>query len=182
MKRALRLVLAIIGVQAALIAAYWLVESRRSQNKETSLKLSTAPPQRAGGFMPNLLAQRRDGSPINLSTIERPTLVHFWATWCPPCRAELPGLLRLPDRYGVEVLAVALDRDWVDVERFLGRRSSTRVLIGDAAQVERQIGVRSLPVTYLVDPGGRLLLRFDDAHDWTDPSFLQTWLVQRGGD
>ncbi len=115
---------------------------------------------------------------MDLGTIKRPTLVHFWATWCPPCRVELPGLLALPDGHPVDVVAIALDRDWTDVERFLGRPSS-RMTLGDAAEIERQFGVHSLPVTYLVGSDGHLRFRFDGARDWRNSRFVLDWIGPR---
>lgn len=172
MNRSLRIVLAVVGLQALLVGIYWLVEERR----ESELALSTAPPQRVGGRLPSLSLRAGNGDRIELKGIRRPTLVHFWATWCPPCRTELPALLALPEAHPVDVVAVALDRDWADVERFLEGRDSSRVFLAGSAEIERALNVRTLPVTYLVEPGGKLRLRFDGARDWADLRFLRTWL------
>lgn len=180
MKGSTRVIIGVFLVQAALAGVYWLVENRRSGDGPSE-PLNTSPPVQVEGHIEGVSVRTFDGALVDLPSLERPTLIHFWATWCPPCRVELPGLLRLPDEQPFDVLAIALDRDWADVERFLGRRPSSRVLLGDAAEVEKRVGVRSLPVTYLVGPGGRLRLRFDGARDWTDPVFLTTWLVQPGG-
>jgi thiol-disulfide isomerase/thioredoxin len=118
----------------------------------------------------------RGGDRLDLRGLARPTLLHFWATWCAPCRVELPGLLALPETHPVQVVAVALDRDWADVEQFLGGREFSNVYLADAAEVETALGVQTLPVTYLVQPGGQLRLRFDGARDWTDTRFVRSWM------
>ncbi len=176
MSRSVRIVVAVIAVQAALVGAYWLVEHRRSQKTIATPELSTAPPQRLEGRVQSLTLRTREGDLLDLQAIQRPTLVHFWATWCPPCRAELPGLLALPQKGPMDVVAVALDEEWADVDRFLNGGDSAGVLLGDYAEVERVFDVHTLPVTFLVDAGGRLRLRFDGARDWADSAFLGTWI------
>lgn len=173
MKRPACLVVAVLAVQAMLTGVYWLVEHGRVPERAEHRSLGTEPPQRVDLAVPQLDVRKRDGSRVDLRAPLRPTLVHFWATWCPPCRAELPGLLALPDEHSVDVMAVALDDDWADVERFLDGLPMSGVLLGEASEAERVLGVRTLPVTFLVQPNGRISLRFDGARDWTDVAFLQ---------
>lgn len=174
--RSSRVLLAVVAAQAALLGAYWLVERARSPERGPEAQLGTAPPLEVTGQAPQLSIRGRAGTAYDLRMIERPTLVHFWATWCPPCRAELPGLLALPASHPVDVVAVALDREWAVVDRFLGGRRPATVFLGDSAEVERALGVRTLPVTYLLGPGGQLRLRFDGARDWTDAAFLDAFV------
>ncbi len=180
MSRQGRVVLAIVALQAALIGTYWLVERLRSPAGAVRSELSTAPPERVEGSMPPLSLRRRDGSRLELRAPDRPTLVHLWATWCPPCRAELPALLALPDEHPLDVVAVALDEEWSAVERLVDRRRLSSVYLGDPLEIQAVLGARSLPVTYLLQPGGRLHLRFDGARDWTDSAFLSDWMEDRG--
>lgn len=171
MSQTARWVLGIAILQAALLGTYWLVEHQRTEKTDESLGIE--PPQRVDMPMPSLTVIRRDGSRGDLQTGGRRTLVHLWATWCPPCRAELPGLLDLPARHDVAVVAVALDPSWDDVARFLGDMGSSRVVLATGEDVERAFGVRTLPVTFLVEPNGRIVRRFDGARDWADESFVQ---------
>lgn len=177
MNRTARIIAAIVVAQAALFCAYFLVERRRAADAIAEPALSTAPPVPVDGRVQPLTLTTRDGERVDLRALDQPALLHFWATWCAPCRAELPGLLALSERDGVTVLAVALDEDWADVDRFLDGRRSSSVLLGDSAEVENAFGVRSLPVSYLVDPGGRLRLRFDGARAWHDASFVRRWII-----
>lgn len=177
MNRSARWVLTILTVQAAMIGAYWVVERQRMRAPSAARALGTEPPQRVEMSIPPLTLRRRDGSTARMSPPARPTLVHVWATWCPPCRDELPALLALPNERAVDVVAIALDTDWATVERFLDGQGGSHVLLGDGARVERALGVRSLPVTFLLTPGAsRVALRFDGARDWANESFVQRWL------
>jgi thiol-disulfide isomerase/thioredoxin len=194
MKRRAWELFGLIAIQLALAGTIWLVERRRSLRPNDAVVLGGEAPRRESSRLPRLTLRRRDGSAAELRTSARPTLVHFWATWCPPCRAELPGLLGLPAKHPVDVLAVALDRDWSSVERFLDQGLSdvpgdllpggivlggivpTDIVLGDAGEAQRALRIQQLPVTLLVQPGGLVSLRFEGARDWTDATFLQGWL------
>ncbi len=177
MNRNARWVLAIAALQATLVGVYCLVEHQRAPKTDESL--GTEPPQRVDMPMPSLTVARRDGTDSEVPSPQRRTLVHVWATWCPPCRAELPGLLAVPSQYEVDVVAIALDPSWHDVDRFLGNRNASNIVLAGSEDVGRALGVRTLPVTFLVQADGRLTLRFDGARDWTDEAFVRAYVEQR---
>jgi thiol-disulfide isomerase/thioredoxin len=168
----------VVAVQGLLLGGYLLVEHRRSEEIDGPAELGTAPPRQVDQEIPQLMLRTREGESVELRSLvtERPTLVHLWATWCPPCRAELPGLLALPQRRAVDVVAIALDPEWDPVDDFLDGRNVETVLLGDQTEIESTLDVHALPVTFLIDAGGRLRLRFDGARDWTDEDFLESWL------
>jgi peroxiredoxin len=82
------------------------------------------------------------------------TLVTFWATWCLPCRLEMPALADVWKRqhdHGVAILAVNTDGDATAARTFVEEHSlSFPVLLGDA-DVQRQYGIQALPTSMLVD-------------------------------
>jgi cytochrome c biogenesis protein CcmG/thiol:disulfide interchange protein DsbE len=98
----------------------------------------------------------------------RITLLNFWATWCPPCRRELPGLVRLASRLATEprfqLIAVACDQQEPDelapyVSRFLaGQRIELEAWIDPDSALQtlfaEQYGFGSLPTTYLINADG----------------------------
>jgi thiol-disulfide isomerase/thioredoxin len=174
MSRTVRIGLALVLAQAALVGAYWLVEQRRS-NREAESTLGIEAPTPVDGEMPRLTLTNRAGETFVWTATDRPTLVHVWATWCPPCRTELPGLLGLPEDHAIDVVAIALDREWADVDRFFAEPPPPAVFLGDSARVEAELDVHTLPVTFLIE-SGRIRLRFDGARDWADAGFRRTWL------
>ncbi len=176
MNRSARWVLAVVAVQVALIGIYWLVERDRSRDARVGSALGTDPPRQMDATFPALTLRRSDGRTVRLPAPNRPRLVHFWATWCPPCRAELPGLLQLGREHPVDVVAVALDEDWTKVHSFLRGRSAADVFLGNRREIEHRLGVRTLPVTFLVRPDGRSVYRFDGARDWTDSRYVRSWV------
>lgn len=96
----------------------------------------------------------------------RVVLVNYWATWCPPCRKETPGLVRLANEFrgkGVEVAGITLDEDLTAVREFVAEYqiSYPILLPSDAPELTRMI--ESIPVTLLYDRHGRLAKRYDGA-------------------
>ncbi len=113
------------------------------------------------------------------------TLVHFWATWCPPCIEETPALDRLirdfsGDRnFAVLRVAVADSRSRVDT--FLGA-GAAGVLYDPQWDVAHRYGTDQLPETYLV-VGGRIVEKFIGEVNWDDPAVRQKIAARlsRGG-
>jgi thiol-disulfide isomerase/thioredoxin len=89
----------------------------------------------------------------------RATVVDFWATWCEPCREQLPFLDRLQDAYrdrGVRVVAVAFDEDRDALEEFLARTPVRFPVLWDkgGATLADRLAVTRLPTTLVLDADG----------------------------
>jgi thiol-disulfide isomerase/thioredoxin len=103
------------------------------------------------------------------------TLLHFWATWCPPCIAEAPGLARLAHDFaphhdfGIVMVAVADSRDRVGA--FMGP-AAEMVLYDPKWDVAHRYGTEKLPETYLV-VGGQVVDKFIGETDWDDRGVRQ---------
>ncbi len=176
MNKTARWALVVVAAQAALIGVYWLVEHQRGERAVAAF--GTAPPQRVDLATPPLTLRRRDGSTTRLLPPTTPTVLHIWATWCPPCRTELPSVLALPSEHAVDVVTIALDPSWQDVAGFLDDQAlgAAHAFLADSAEVERALSVRSLPVTFVISASGRVALRFNGARDWSDGRFVAGYL------
>jgi thiol-disulfide isomerase/thioredoxin len=126
------------------------------------------------GLAPDFEVTKADGTKIRLSSLRgKVVFINFWATWCPPCRAEIPDLEKLSEKMKhvpFEILAVSSDESWAEINRFLGGRK-TRMLVGldpDKQSIARLYGTEKLPETYVVDRQGYLRLRFVNTQPWTD--------------
>ncbi len=101
------------------------------------------------------------GDPLQFSTFRgRPVLVNFWATWCPPCRAELPELEKVYNRFsgrGLVVASVNVDRRPEPARRFVRMQKLTLPFYRISESALRALGVRSIPTSVLVDGEGRVV-------------------------
>ena len=98
-------------------------------------------------------------------------VLNFWATWCVPCRVEMPSFEKLYRRYrseGVAVLAVTLDKNSKQkVESFVDEhRISFPILLDEEGEVERLYPSMTIPFTYVIDREGRVVARVDGAKNW----------------
>ena len=100
-------------------------------------------------------------------------IVHFWATWCPPCVDEIPALSRFWDKYrtreDVELYAISVDKDWKTIDDFMAKNPSTIPLFHDpGAATAKRFGTTQYPETYIINDKGRVLFRVQGAVDWSD--------------
>jgi len=163
MRKSLQVVTVLVGVQLLLLAVYLGVQSRRNG---TSIAVDhlTRP-------APDLTLRSRDGSISHLSDLRGSTAVlHFWATWCPPCREELPALLGFASSGTAEVLAVSVDPEWRAVGSFVEVGSLEYVYLASADEVSDAFGVNELPQTFVIDSTGTLRLHFRGSRDWNSPT------------
>jgi len=97
------------------------------------------------------------------------TLVHFWATWCVPCRHELPQLIKVAKVYadkGLRLVLVAADRR-DDVKTYIEKQQiEVPVLIDQYGAALRQYQVKGLPYTSIVDHTGEIVANEQGAQDW----------------
>lgn len=91
-------------------------------------------------------------------------LLSFWATWCEPCRAEAPRFSDWQRQYGpkgLQVLGISMDDNASAVRTFVRElRLPYPIVMGDAPLAEQFGGVLGLPLTFLIDPAGRIVARF----------------------
>jgi cytochrome c biogenesis protein CcmG, thiol:disulfide interchange protein DsbE len=131
----------------------------------------------------------RGGGVVDLSAFKgKPVLVNFWATWCPPCREEMPSLSRLAqsfDPQSFEVVTVSVDEGWEPIDKFLASpKTPFRVALDEGAKISRTYGTTKFPESYLVDRDGKLRLKFVGPRNWMDPNvatLLQEYGARRKG-
>jgi len=142
-------------------------------------------PRGEGGAAPGGFLLDGGGRPSPMGSRLAPvTLVHFWATWCPPCIQETPAIQRLAadlaDRRDFSFLMIAVADRNEKVERFLGPTAAAMVLYDPSWEVAHRYGTSQLPETYLV-VRGKVVQKFVGATDWDNPDLRRRLLSYLGG-
>ena len=123
--------------------------------------------------LPRLVALDRNGKPHALSEWEgKVLLVNFWASWCPPCRREMPEIIDLQNAYeGKDFKVIAISEDYKGYDwafsalKMMGGQGLTLLWDKDNAAL-KAIGMKGLPVTLLVDRKGREVARLIGPASW----------------
>lgn len=103
-------------------------------------------------------------------------LLNFWATWCAPCRKEMPGLDELQAEFGgdtFEVVTIATGRNPMPaIKRFFDEEEiqNLPILLDPKQSMARDMGVLGLPITVLIDPEGHEIARLRGDADWASDS------------
>jgi thiol-disulfide isomerase/thioredoxin len=120
---------------------------------------------RTGDLAPDFVLPDLDGNVQKLSNHRgKPVLVNLWATWCPPCIAEIPLLDEIVREYGprgLVVLGIAGDDEDARVRDFVAKHSPAfKVLLDPGGTVGTMYAITGYPETFLVDRDGRLVTKF----------------------
>ena len=137
-----------------------------------------------GHRVPDFTLRDPEGTLVQLSRVlkEKAVLLNFWATWCPPCREEMPSMERVYRDYkarGLEILAVSLDAGdgaavAARVKAFMAGLALTfPALLDPTMEVVRAYRLRGLPTTYLIDRTGVIRAAVVGPRDWASPEFRQ---------
>ncbi len=156
-------VVAVFVIATGIFVGGAVIATRASQQKPPSQASSESTPLPA-------LTVFRQGQPLPLyGKRDKPALLHLWATWCGPCRDELPLILDYGRSGEVEVIALSVDDDYKSVQQYFGPTSIPPEVAWDKnIVVEKAMGVNSLPTTIVLDVEGNVRGTLTGAQDWRD--------------
>ncbi len=125
-----------------------------------------------GDRAPDFSIRTLDGHDLRLSDLRgKVVLINFWATWCGPCKAEMPSINRLFQEFrgkGLEVLAIASDLEGEPVVRSFLREIPVEFTVAadDQFEVNNLFEIRVVPTTLLIDQDGVITHKIFGAQDW----------------
>jgi len=122
------------------------------------------------------------GKNVSLSSYKgKVVLLNFWATWCPPCRAEMPSMETLHQRFsaqGLEILAVDVGEDALIVQRYIKSGGYTfPILLDSNSKVSSVYGIEAIPTTYIIDREGKIIGRIVGSIAWDNPQVIAAFDV-----
>ena len=158
-----------------LIAALYLVVTAVTCSAGKGVEQLTA--LRDHTAAPDFDLKTPDGGRVRLSDFRgKPLIVNFWATWCPPCRAEMPSLQRAWEQLkgeAIGVIAINVGEDAETIAQFTDKSPVTFPMPMDLqSRVVQAWPVRGLPTTFVVDSEGRLAYLATGEREWDDPQLL----------
>ena len=149
-------------VAAAVVWLFAIPSADAETSQAVSLKATASgPPPQIGKPAPDFRTFALDGSPVELSSYQgHPVWITFWATWCPPCRAEAPDIEAAYHQYkdqGLIILAVNVGEDLATVRDYVQRLGLTFTIAGDpTTEVSAIYRVRGLPTHFFINSDGVL--------------------------
>jgi peroxiredoxin len=179
MKRQWILVGTIVAALVVLVGAGWLVRDRFL-------------PVEVGTSAPDFVASDLQGNPVSLADLRgQVVLLNIWATWCPPCREEMPSMERLYRAVGPEglrVVAVSIDADGGkidesghaggDIAAFAKEMDLTFTIWHDPkGSIQRTYRATAVPESFLIDRDGTIIKKVIGGTEWDSPATID--LVRR---
>jgi peroxiredoxin len=151
----------IYGIVALCLLGLYLVGRRTVQKPKSAV---------SGNAAPDFAVTDIDGKKLSLSDYRgKVVLLDFWATWCTPCREEIPHFVEMQQKYGsqgFQVIGISMDDDAKPVREFYRQyKMNYPVAVGDDKLAQSFGGVLGLPVNFVIDRDGRIVTKYLGATD-----------------
>lgn len=131
-----------------------------------------------GGMAPDFGVKALDGKEVRLSSLRgKVVMVNFWATWCPPCKEEIPSMMKLNrsmEGKPFQMLAISIDEGGKGAVEKYFKSSGTLLpayLDGDGS-VSKAYGITGVPETFIVDKSGTIQKKIVGGMDWSSNDVL----------
>ncbi len=132
---------------------------------------------KVGDTAPDFSLVDRQGKTWTLSELKgQVVFINFWATWCPPCREEMPSMQRLHDRMPKDkfkMLAILNNDDPALADNFAAKLDLTMPILDDQANtVGQKYGLTGLPETFIINKKGKIVRKYIGPEYWDDKRFV----------
>ena len=118
------------------------------------------------------------GNPVQLSTLKgKVVLVNFWATWCPPCREEIPSMVKMNQAMQgkpFQLLAISIDEGGKDAVADFFKKGGVTLpaLLDTDGAIAKRYGTTGVPETFVIDTKGVIMKKIVGGMDWSAPEVL----------
>lgn len=161
-------------------------ESAQSGTSTDQMQSNTSTPQNTAPSATLAVSATPDPSAVQFAAVDvygnrrqstewvtrQPVIINFWGTWCPPCRREIPDLVRIYDEYkpkGIEIVSLAVNDNPNSVKSYTANAGMKWVmLMGTDDIYQKYGGIRGVPTTIFVDRNGKEIQRFIGARTYED--------------
>jgi cytochrome c biogenesis protein CcmG/thiol:disulfide interchange protein DsbE len=138
---------------------------RKVGHRISSSSRPSGAPAAVHAAAPSFALHDLDGQSLDLANYRgKVVLLDFWATWCTPCRDEIPRFVEFQDKYheqGLQVIGISMDDDAKPVRAFYKEfKMNYPVALGNEKVAEAYGGVLGLPITFLIDRDGRVAAKY----------------------
>lgn len=159
------------------IAAYGCSNSNAEQQQQiSSSKMEDASPAPAAVVLPAFNMVDVNGKPFNLGDFKgKKVFVNLWASWCPPCKAEIPSIESLyskVDKSKSAFVMLSLDNNFETAVKFATKHKMLTPVYYPAENLPSLFNVQGIPATFIFDENGNLISRIDGSDDYDTKKYL----------
>jgi len=159
-----------------ILVALLIIPGTRTSVGAFFIRMTSLPPStiekseqlRLGNKVQDWTLYNLQGNKVKFSELnQKPVFVNIWATWCPPCVAEIPGIEEIYNEYKHEVSFVLVTNEDVEtVKRFLKKHNYEEMPVYFAASTPLEFSSNSIPATFIVSRDGRIAVNKKGAARW----------------
>ena len=165
-----------IALIAVLVLGLFSCSSRADENKAPITEATTAQPAEAKKI-PAFVMTDANGKTIDLSSFKgRKVFVNLWATWCPPCRAEIPSIEKLAgkvDKSKAVFIMLSLDENFEVAKQFAKAQNLKVPVYYPAEKLPALFNTDGIPATFIFNEAGDLIKQNNGADDYNTDPYLQ---------
>jgi peroxiredoxin len=154
-----------IAAGIALLATTYLLSGKNETQPAPAPVSYTSPAAEISGAAPGFKLVDVNGKSVSLADFKgKVVILDFWATWCPPCKREIPDFIKLQSEYGskgVQIVGIALDQP-NKVNAFVKENGMNYpVLMGTNEVAASYGGVEAIPTTFVIDKNGKIVTKYE---------------------
>jgi len=150
-------------------------QSPKPEEPAVTTATPVSQPHQATQTLPSFSVLDAKGNKLDLQQFKgKKVFVNLWATWCPPCRAEMPSIDKLyqsADKAGVQFVMLSLDNDFETAKAFVQKAGYSLPVFYPAGDLPQLFTVEGIPTTFIFDEQGQLIAQHEGSENYNTPEF-----------